>query len=68
MELINDIFLFPYYTFNYIFSLAFWVILTIYTINWVNEVNDSDAFQYKWNRVLDSIHDFILKFKFWGNK
>jgi len=68
MELLNDIILFPYYTFNYIFSLAFWIILTIYTINWFNEVNDSDAFQYRWNRVLDRIHDFILKFKFWGKK
>ncbi len=68
MELLNDIVLFPYYTFNYIFSLAFWAVLTFYTLNWIQENNDSDWFQYKYNRMLDNMHDFFLKFKFWGKK
>ena len=63
MEFINDIILFPYYTFNYIFSLAFWAILTIYTLNWINENNDSDWFQYRWNRMLDNIYDFFVGIK-----
>ena len=68
MELLNDIFLFPYYTFNYIFSLAVWTVLVLYTLNWLNENNTSDWFQYEFNRILDTLHDFFLKFKFWGKK
>ena len=68
MELLNDIFLFPYYTFNYIFSLAVWTILVLFTMNWINENNHSDWFQYRFNRFMDNCHDFFLKFKFWGKK
>ena len=63
MELLNDIILFPYYTFNYIFSLAVWAILTIYILNWIYENNASDWFQYKFNRFLDAIHDKWLDIK-----
>ncbi len=68
MELLNDIFLFPYYTFNYIFSLAVWTVLVLFTLNWLNENNTSDWFQYEFNRMMDRCHDFFLKFKFWGKK
>lgn len=68
MELLNDIILFPYYTFNYIFSLAVWTVLVLFTLNWLNENNTSDWFQYEFNRILDTLHDFFLKFKFWGKK
>jgi len=68
MELLNDIILFPYYTFNYIFSLAVWTVLVLYTLNWINESNSSDWFQYEFNRMVDRLHDFFLKFKFWGKK
>jgi hypothetical protein len=57
MQLVNDVFLFPYYTFNYLFSLAFWVVLVLYTLNWLNEHNSSDWFQYKFNRILDKVWD-----------
>ena len=50
------------------FSLAVWAILTIYTLNWIYENNASDWFQYRFNRLMDEIHDFFLKFKFWGKK
>jgi hypothetical protein len=63
MELLNDIILFPYYTFNYIFSLACWVALAIYTLNWINENNASDWFQYNFNRKMDAIHDFFVGIK-----
>ena len=65
MDLLNDIILFPYTMFNYIFSLAVWTFLTIYTLNWIYENNASDWVQYKFNRMADQIHDFFLKFKFW---
>ena len=68
MEFINDIVLLPYTMFNYMFSLALWAILKIYTINWIYENNASDWFQYRFNRWLDEVHDFFLKFKFWGKK
>ncbi len=68
MELINDIILFPYTMFNYMFSLAVWLFLIMYTLNWVNENNGSDWIQYKFNRFMDTCHDFFLKFKFWGKK
>ena len=68
MELINDIILFPYTMFNYMFSLAVWLFLIMYTLNWVNENNGSDWIQYKFNRFMDPCHDFFLKFKFWGKK
>ena len=63
MELINDIILFPYYTFNYIFSLAFWLILVLYSLNWYQENNGSDGFQYEFNRMMDRIHDFFVGIK-----
>ena len=63
MELINDIILFPYYTFNYIFSLAFWLILVLYSLNWYQENNGSDWFQYEFNRMMDRIHDFFVRIK-----
>ena len=44
MELINDIFLAPYYLFNYIFSLAVWCILVIYSLNWYQEYNEVIGF------------------------
>ena len=72
MELLNDIILFPYYTFNYIFSLAFWVVLTMFILNWINEQGGSDFFQYKFNRIMDSMHDRWVgikeTFKFKRNK
>jgi len=68
MELLNDIILFPYYTFNYIFSLAVWLLFILYTVNWIQDNNSSDWFQYEYNRMMDRLHDFFLKFKFWGKK
>ena len=53
MELINDIFLAPYYLFNYIFSLAVWCILVIYSLNWYQEYNGSDWVQ-KGNTLVGS--------------
>lgn len=63
MELINDIFLAPYYLFNYIFSLAVWCILVIYSLNWYQEYNGSDWFQYEFNRLMDRIYDFFVGIK-----
>tara|TARA_Y100000361_G_scaffold153948_1_gene177423 strand:+ start:1675 stop:1890 length:216 start_codon:yes stop_codon:yes gene_type:complete len=63
MELINDIFLAPYYLFNYIFSLAVWCILVIYSLNWYQEYNGSDWFQYEFNRLMDRIYDFFVGLK-----
>tara|TARA_Y100000361_G_scaffold867_1_gene695 strand:- start:1282 stop:1491 length:210 start_codon:yes stop_codon:yes gene_type:complete len=68
IEMVNDVVLLPYTLFNYMFSLAVWAILTIYTINWIYENNASDWFQYRFNRFMDNCHDFFLKFKFWGKK
>lgn len=68
MDLLNDIILFPYTMFNYIFSLSVWLFLTMYTLNWVQENNQSDWFQYRFNRFMDNCHDFFLRFKFWGKK
>ena len=68
IEMVNEVVLLPYTLFNYMFSLAVWTILTIYTINWVYENNASDWFQYRFNRFMDNCHDFFLKFKFWGKK
>ena len=63
MELINDIFLAPYYLFNYIFSLAVWCILVIYSLNWYQEYNGSDWFQYEFNRLMDRTYDFFVGLK-----
>jgi hypothetical protein len=63
MELLNDMFLFPYYTFNYIFSLAIWVMLTIFIMNWLRDQGASDMFQYKFNRIMDNLHDRWLGVK-----
>ena len=68
IEMVNDVVLLPYTLFNYMFSIAVWTILTIYTINWVYENNHSDWFQYRFNRFMDNCHDFFLKLKFWGKK
>lgn len=68
MQLVNDIFLFPYYTFNYLFSLAFWIFLVMYTLNWINERNGSDWFQYKFDRILDTVWDFGVGVVSWFGK
>ena len=35
----------------------------MYMLNWLNENNASDMFQYSFNRKMDAIHDFFVGLK-----
>jgi len=65
MELLNDIVLFPYYTFNYIFSLFIWVLAVSMITKWYKDTDQLDWIWERWEMVVvrnwNRLYEKIIK-------
>ncbi len=72
MELINDIFLLPWYSFNYIFSLIIWIMVLswIFSSTQVYEyrINFADFLYYCYEKLTDGIEWLMSKLETLYNK
>ena len=63
IEFLNTMILLPYNLFAYLFGIVMWWLLITYTIHWYRNSEESDFFQYKFNRGIDWISDKLYYFR-----
>lgn len=63
IEFLNTMILLPYNLFSYLFGIVVWWLFITYTIHWYKNSEESDFFQYKFNRGIDWISDKLYYFR-----